>query len=208
MSISLLLCRISYGIGKRDLSVPLVLIWDTVFVDDTARNPPMHNRYNCDMQLMWQVSIDEIRIIIISCFVILAYCTRVFIGGSKGGVPETRPPPLSSLIYFILMEISAKILPNNSFWPKLSSWRPLGNPGSVTAVKLPMTKPHSPWRTFYSKVAYSTFSQTHNSSNNGINPNFVFPYICSFLCYLFYMMLLNVVRPRITFEGCRFHWFC
>ena len=38
----------------------------------------------------------------------------------------------------------------------------------------------------------STFSQTHKVGNNGINANFVLPYICSFLHYLDHVMLVNV----------------
>ena len=40
--------------------------------------------------------------------------------------------------------------------------------------------------------SYSTFSYTHKVSNDGINFNFVFPYICSFLHYLYLEMLVNV----------------
>ena len=38
----------------------------------------------------------------------------------------------------------------------------------------------------------SRFSQTQTIGNNGINANFVFPYICSFLHYLDLTMLVDV----------------
>ena len=37
----------------------------------------------------------------------------------------------------------------------------------------------------------STFSQRHKVGNNGINANFVFPHICSFLHYLHLKMLVT-----------------
>ena len=60
---------------------------------------------------------------------------------------------------------------------------------------------------------YLTFSQTYKVDNNGINANFVFPYICSFLHYLHHEMSANVKLEinwckRITFQGYRFHWSC
>ena len=41
----------------------------------------------------------------------------------EGGARDMQPPldPNS----FIFMQFSAKILPNNWFWPKLRGWRPL-----------------------------------------------------------------------------------
>ena len=38
----------------------------------------------------------------------------------------------------------------------------------------------------------STFSQIHKVGNNGINANFVFPYICSFLHFLDLRMLVKL----------------
>ena len=48
--------------------------------------------------------------------------------------------------------------------------------------------------------------------NIGIIANFVLPYICSFLPYLQHMMLVNMQLDisgynRITFQGCRLHWY-
>ena len=45
----------------------------------------------------------------------------------------------------------------------------------------------------------STFSQTYKVGNNGINFNFVFPYICSFIYYLYLKMLVNV-KLGLPFE--------
>ena len=39
---------------------------------------------------------------------------------------------------------------------------------------------------------FSTFSHTHKVGNNGINANFVFPYICGFLLYLYLKMLVKM----------------
>ena len=38
----------------------------------------------------------------------------------------------------------------------------------------------------------STFSQTHKVGKNGINANFAFPYVYTFLHYLHFMMLVIV----------------
>ena len=55
-------------------------------------------------------------------------------------------------------------------------------------------------------LIHSTFSQTHKIGNIGINANFAFPYICSFLDYSHHMILVNVTlniswHKRITFDG-------
>ena len=57
-------------------------------------------------------------------------------------------------------------------------------------------------------VPFGLFHKRHNIS---INANFVFPYTCSFLLYLYQIMLVNVELDinrykRITFQGCRFNW--
>ena len=41
-------------------------------------------------------------------------------------------------------------------------------------------------------VTQSTFSHTHKVGNNGINANFVFPYICISLHYLCLKIVVNV----------------
>ena len=51
----------------------------------------------------------------------------------------------------------------------------------------------------------------HNVGNIGIDANFEFPYISSFLLHLYHMMLVNVKietsgKSGITFQGHRFHW--
>ena len=50
------------------------------------------------------------------------------------------------------------------------------------------------WKFYVVACKNSTFSQAHKVGNNGINANFVFPYIyiCSFLHYLDLKMLVNV----------------
>ena len=55
---------------------------------------------------------------------------------------------------------------------------------------------------------YSTFSQRHKGGNNGINANFVIPYICHFLHYLNLKMFSKCIIRRqfvkeSTFQGCR-----
>ena len=58
----------------------------------------------------------------------------------------------------------------------------------------------------------STFSHIQKVGNNGIVANFVFPYSCSFLYYLYFKMLVNVkldcqVVKGITFIGpLNFEW--
>ena len=42
------------------------------------------------------------------------------------------------------------------------------------------------------RIQESTFSRTHKVGNSGINANFVFPYMCSFIHYLYLKMLVNV----------------
>ena len=59
----------------------------------------------------------------------------------------------------------------------------------------------------------SGLSQTHKIDNNGINANFVFSKIYSFLLHLHYMMLVNVNldisgSKRITFEYYKLHCSC
>ena len=49
-----------------------------------------------------------------------------------------------------------------------------------------------PDQMLYVDYIYSSFSQTHKVGNNGINANFVSPYFCSFLHYLYLKMLINV----------------
>ena len=41
-------------------------------------------------------------------------------------------------------------------------------------------------------VSCSTFSRAHKVGNIGINANFLFPYICGFLHYLYLKILVNV----------------
>ena len=58
---------------------------------------------------------------------------------------------------------------------------------------------------------HSGFSQTHKIGKIGIIVNFTFPYICSFLLNLQYMMLVNMKLDisgcnRITFQGNWIHW--
>ena len=55
------------------------------------------------------------------------------------------------------------------------------------------------------------FSQTHKISNISINPNFVFPYIPSFLLYVHHMILVNVKlnvseHTRILFQCSKHYW--
>ena len=57
----------------------------------------------------------------------------------------------------------------------------------------------------------SSFSKSYKIGNIGIIANFVFPYICSCLLYLYKMMLVSVKLDvcgyqRITFQSCRLHW--
>ena len=72
--------------------------------------------------------------------IFLVYVTQTLT--DQNGDRDTSPSQ-SNFFYFhaVFSKISCQII---DFCPKLSSWRPLGNPGSATAVKLPMTKPHSP----------------------------------------------------------------
>ena len=61
------------------------------------------------------------------------------------------------------------------------------------------------WKTLLDN---STRSQTHKVDNNGINANFLFPYICSFLHYLDLKKLSKCgircqLSKGITFQGCR-----
>ena len=55
-----------------------------------------------------------------------------------------------------------------------------------------------------------TFSQTHKVGNNGINVNFVFPYIFSFPHCLDAKMLVNVkldqLVKEITCQICSLYW--
>ena len=62
-----------------------------------------------------------------------------------------------------------------------------------------------------SKPANLRFSQTHTIGNIGINANFVFTYICTFLLYCHNIMLVNeklqVSESKvITLQGCWLHW--
>ena len=50
----------------------------------------------------------------------------------------------------------------------------------------------------------------HKNDNMGIIANFVFPYICHFLLYLYHMIILNVQLDiseckSSTFQGCKLH---
>ena len=61
------------------------------------------------------------------------------------------------------------------------------------------------------KCSQSGFSQTHKIGNIGIIANFEFPYVCSFLLSLQYMILVNMkvdisACNRIKFQGCKLHW--
>ena len=55
-------------------------------------------------------------------------------------------------------------------------------------IVLDLARPARPCDT----ASYATFSHTHKVGNNGINANFVFPCICSFLHYLYLKMSGNV----------------
>ena len=49
----------------------------------------------------------------------------------------------------------------------------------------------------------------HKIGNFSIIANFVFPFVCSFLLYLYHMIIVNVkldVDMRIIFQDCRLHW--
>ena len=50
------------------------------------------------------------------------------------------------------------------------------------------------------KFLHSRFSRTHEIGNIGIIANFVFPYICHFLLYLYHNMFLNV---KLDIRGVR-----
>ena len=50
----------------------------------------------------------------------------------------------------------------------------------------------TPEEILQNQISNSTFSRTHKVGTNGINANFVLPYICSFLHCLCPNMLANV----------------
>ena len=63
------------------------------------------------------------------------------------------------------------------------------------------------------QFCHSTFSSREIICSNGINTNFVFPYVCSFLLDLYHTMLVNVKLDvsgykRITLQGYRIHLPC
>ena len=59
--------------------------------------------------------------------------------------------------------------------------------------------------------SHLSFSQTHKFGNIGIIANFIISYVCNFLPFFHFMMLVNVkldigVFKKIIFHGCRLHW--
>ena len=61
-------------------------------------------------------------------------------------------------------------------------------------------------------ATHSDFSQTYTIDNIGIIANFVLPFNCSFLLHWQHVIWVNMKLDisgcnKITFQGCRLHWF-
>ena len=110
-----------------------------------------------------------------------------------------RPPPPPS-IFFNLMEFSGENVKNINIGGKRPTIREIRNQPlikvylSPTPHLLPRTPPPrpAPRPPTMNLPLLSGFSRTHKIANIGIIANFVFLYICSFLLYLHYVMLVNV----------------
>ena len=75
------------------------------------------------------------------------------------------------------------------------------------------TKPNKSLRSTPDSRFVRVFHEHRKIGNIDIIVNFVFPYISSYLLYLYHMMLVNVKldvsgHKRIMFQVCRFHWPC